>query len=79
MDEKSLQILEYPKILERLAGYCAFPASKEKAYALKPTNEILEARQRQTQTREGVQLLITHPDLMGYYLQMSCWKSSIRW
>ncbi len=33
MDEKSLTILEFPKILDRLAGYCAFQVSAEKARA----------------------------------------------
>ena len=63
MDEKSLQILEYSKILEHLADYCSFPASREKAYALRPTSDLFEARQRQAQTSEGVQLLASHPDL----------------
>jgi DNA mismatch repair protein MutS2 len=63
MDEKTLTTLEYPKILERLAGYCAFTASAEKARGLRPTAEIDEARHRQAITREAVQLLVTRPDL----------------
>jgi DNA mismatch repair protein MutS2 len=63
MDEKTLQILEYPKILERLASYAAFPASAEKARRLRPTSDLETARQRQQETREAVQLLTTHPDL----------------
>jgi DNA mismatch repair protein MutS2 len=63
MDDKSLQTLEYPKILERLAGYASFAVSAEKARALRPTPDPDEARRRQAETREAVQLLETHPDL----------------
>ncbi len=63
MDDKTLTILEYPKILERLAGYCAFAASEEKARLLRPTNDPVAARLRQAETREALQLLMTHPDL----------------
>ncbi len=63
MDEKSLTILEYPKILERLAAYCAFAGSAGKARALRPTIELEEARLRQAGTSEAVRLLVTHPDL----------------
>jgi len=63
MDEKTLSILEFPKILERVASQCAFLASAEKARQLRPTNELYAARLRQTETSEAVQLLVTHPDL----------------
>ena len=63
MDAKTLQILEYPKTLDRLAGYCAFPASAEKARSLQPTTILEEARRWLAETREAMQLLTTHPDL----------------
>jgi DNA mismatch repair protein MutS2 len=63
MDPKTLQTLEFPKILERLAGYCAFAASVDKARQLLPASDIEEARRRQAATREAVTLLTTHPDL----------------
>ncbi|MBN2549415.1 MAG: Smr/MutS family protein [Anaerolineales bacterium] len=63
MDEKTLQLLEYPKILERLASYCAFDASKEMARNLRPTGDIFIARQRLQETSEAVQLYVTHSDL----------------
>jgi len=63
MDSKTQHTLEYPKILERLAGYCAFAVSKEKARQLEPSRDIEEIRQRQAVTREALQLLITRPDL----------------
>lgn len=62
-DQKTLHILEYEKILERLAGYTAFGASAEKARLLQPVNDIDEARRRQVETSEAVQLLVTHADL----------------
>ena len=33
MDTKTLKVLEYPKILERLSNYCDFSASKDLAVA----------------------------------------------
>jgi DNA mismatch repair protein MutS2 len=63
MDEKTLHTLEYLKILETLAGYCAFTPSAEKARGLQPTTNIDEARQRQAVTSEGLQLLVSRPDL----------------
>lgn len=62
MDDKTLQTLEYPKILERLTRYCAFNASAEKARALKPTSDLYEARRRQAVTAEAVKLLGLRPD-----------------
>lgn len=63
MDDKTFQTLEYTKILERLAAYAAFAPTAEKAASLRPATDFSEAEQRQAETREAVQLLITHPDL----------------
>jgi len=63
MDTKTLTTLEFPKILERLAGYCAFAASADKARLLLPSADIEEALRRQAETREALTLLHTHPDL----------------
>jgi DNA mismatch repair protein MutS2 len=63
MDAKTLHTLEYLKVLERLAGYCAFAASTEKAHKLQPTTNIDEANRRLTETSEAVQMLVTRPDL----------------
>ncbi|HEX7556472.1 MAG TPA: hypothetical protein VF338_07590, partial [Leptolinea sp.] len=57
MDEKTLEILEYPKVLARLAGFAAFSASQELALALRPTRSLEEARRRQAVTTEAVALL----------------------
>ena len=63
MDAKTLHTLEYPKVLERLAGYCAFAASTDKARQLLPTNNIDVAHRRLAETSEAVQMLVTRPDL----------------
>ncbi|MFZ6027389.1 MAG: endonuclease MutS2 [Chloroflexota bacterium] len=63
MDDKTLQTLEYFKILERLAGYTAFSASRDKALALRPTTHLEQANQWQAETAEAVQFLTTRPDM----------------
>ncbi len=63
MDEKTLETLEYPKILERIAAYASFSPTAEKAIALRPTPDLFDAQRLQSQTHEAVQLLITHPNL----------------
>lgn len=63
MDAKTLKLLEYGKILERLAGYCAFRASQDKARGLLPLNDLFEINRRQNVTAEACKLLVTHPDL----------------
>ena len=54
MDTKTLHVLEYPKILERLAGFCDFSASAELARALTPTGGYDEACERLAETSEAV-------------------------
>ncbi|HET9110261.1 MAG TPA: endonuclease MutS2 [Ktedonobacterales bacterium] len=62
MHTKSLNTLEYPKIIERLAQETAFSASRELALALEPTNEFAEAQRRQAYTTEARRLLDLRPD-----------------
>jgi DNA mismatch repair protein MutS2 len=57
MDSKTLNVLEYPKILERLAGYCDFSASMELARALEPTDSFDLAAARLAETTEARKLL----------------------
>jgi DNA mismatch repair protein MutS2 len=61
MDEKTFKTLEYPKILDRLAGYCAFSASADKALALKPSVRLHEAREHLAETSEARELLEERP------------------
>jgi len=56
MDEKTIAVLEFPKVLTSLAGFAAFSASKEVALDLKPTRSLEEARHRQAVTAEAVRL-----------------------
>lgn len=63
MDEKTLSVLEFHKILDHLAGYAAFSASAELAHAVRPTADLMEARQRQAQTSEARLLLDTSADI----------------
>lgn len=62
MNEKHLNTLEFPKILERLARYAAFSASKELALALVPTPYFAEAQARQIETAEAFRLLTARPE-----------------
>ena len=63
MNPKSLQTLEFPKILERLAGYTNFSASRELALALTPTGDLREAQERLAQTAEARALFATRGTL----------------
>lgn len=62
MDEKTLQILEYQKILQRVAEQTSFEPSKEKAGELRPASDLAAAQILQSETQEVVQLLTTHPE-----------------
>ena len=63
MDEKSLHTLEFPKILERLAGYAAFSASAELARALRPSTDFDEVMRRQARTTEARHLLNRYAEI----------------
>ncbi|NPA93400.1 MAG: hypothetical protein GXO56_06950, partial [Chloroflexi bacterium] len=60
MDTKTLQVLEFPKVLERLAQHTAFAAGRERALALRPTGSLRRARRLQTETTEARQVLASH-------------------
>lgn len=55
--DKHLNTLEFPKILEKLAYYAMFSASKELALALRPSPYLTEAQAWQDETSEAYQLL----------------------
>ncbi|HSM55189.1 MAG TPA: Smr/MutS family protein [Candidatus Sulfomarinibacteraceae bacterium] len=63
MDEKSLRILEFDKILLQLAEHTSFSAGRELALALRPTADEAEADRWQAETREGVALLESSSDV----------------
>ena len=62
MIEKSLNKLEYHKILEMLAANTAFACSREKARELKPTQNPREADERLAATNEAREILRLHPN-----------------
>ncbi len=65
MDSKTLQVLEYPKILERLAANCDFSASAALARVLEPTSSLDLARVRLQETSEARKLLSTQDVSIG--------------
>ncbi len=56
MDSKTLNVLEYPKILEKLAGFCDFSASMALARSLEPTDSYDLAVSRIAETTEARRL-----------------------
>lgn len=61
--EHTLEILEFPKILQQLAGHTSFSASRELATQLRPSTDIDEVRARQERTGECRRLLDDHPEV----------------
>jgi DNA mismatch repair protein MutS2 len=58
MDQKTLKVLEYHKILDKLAGLATSVLSKEKALNLYPTTDLNEIKHLQKETSEAVSMLI---------------------
>lgn len=65
MDDKTLHVLEYDKILTRLAGFCDFSASADLARTLQPTSDFEEAARLLAETGEARFLLSTHDLSIG--------------
>src|SRR6185369_14471822 len=63
MDAKTLSVLEYPKILERLKAFCDFSASMELARALEPTDSYDLALARLAETSEARRLFSTNDNI----------------
>ncbi len=63
MDEKSLEMLEFPKVREIIAGYTSFPASRELALALKPSSDTAKVNLWLKQCAEARHLQAVEPDL----------------
>ncbi len=61
MDEKTLNTLEYPKVLERLARHTAFSLSAERARQLRPAQDLAEAQRGLDLTSEARGLLKDQP------------------
>ena len=65
MDAKTLQVLEYPKILERLRSFCDFSASMDLARSLEPTDSHDLALARLAETAEARNLFSTSDISIG--------------
>lgn len=61
MDDRSLQKIEYDKIVQDLASHCSFPVSREEALALRPVNDSYHAGQLLAETDEARELVRLHP------------------
>ena len=63
MDSKTLQVLEYNKIRERLKAFCDFSASMDLALALEPTDSFDLAIARIAETTEARSLFSTNDNI----------------
>jgi DNA mismatch repair protein MutS2 len=61
MHEKSVQTLEFPKVLARVADQAGFSVGRERVLALRPTPDLGEARRRLSFTSEAALLLDEQP------------------
>src|SRR6266700_1984630 len=62
MHEKSIQTLEFPKILAKVAHEAAFSASKDLVMELVPTPDLQQARRRLAYTTEASRLIDLYAD-----------------
>src|SRR5512137_2199255 len=65
MDSKTLTVLEYPKILARLADYCDFSGSADLARLLTPSSDFYEASTRLAETSEARKQLVASDLTIG--------------
>ncbi len=60
---RTLQTLEFPKILDRLAQHTSFSASRELALALRPNDDAAEVAAMQRATSAARHLFDEHPEI----------------
>lgn len=60
MNERSLRVLEYPKIINMLNGKCTSSLGKEKTMELKPISHLDIIKQLQQETSEAQSILIKY-------------------
>lgn len=63
MNPHTLRVLEYDKILDRLATHCAFSGGVDRAYALLPSDDLETVRTWLAQTEEAFTLLEQKQDI----------------
>jgi DNA mismatch repair protein MutS2 len=61
MDQKTLNTLEYNRILDALADLCHFNPAREHAVTLSPSTDLDEVIRLQSETEEAAALLTLHP------------------
>ncbi len=62
MRDHTLELLEYPKILDRLAHHCAFSGGQDRAHALKPSQDRATIQDWLTLTQEAYDYLAHQPE-----------------
>jgi DNA mismatch repair protein MutS2 len=63
MNPRTLRVLEYEKILARVAEFCAFSGGEELALALLPSDDLLTVQEWLAQTSEAYKLLDQKTDI----------------
>jgi hypothetical protein len=53
MDTKDLELLEFPRIREIIAGYCSFSMGRDMAMSLSPSTDIDEINKRLEESKEA--------------------------
>ena len=72
MQERNLRVLEYPKILDRLAGLAMTEPGKAAARALRPSGDLAEVRRLQRETEEALSAYAYHGGSpMAYFSDVS--------
>lgn len=62
MDQKSLHVLEYEKIISRLSDYAASKFTKEKIVAMQPESSLQNVQNKLDETDEAVSILLKQGD-----------------
>lgn len=63
MNQKTIELLEFPRVRAALAGCCSFSVSKELAETLDPSMDAVLVARRLQMTTEAVQVLNLSPNL----------------
>ncbi len=63
MHDRTLRVLEFDKILEQLARHTSFSVGRERALALRPSDDIRQVRDWQAETSEARRLLDEKSDI----------------
>ncbi|MSQ42407.1 MAG: endonuclease MutS2 [Dehalococcoidia bacterium] len=56
LDDRALAVLEFPAVIERLAGLTSWSAGQEAARALRPLSDLPAVQRRQRETAEAIAL-----------------------